>query len=246
MVCEKCSNELNEGLKFCTKCGSKVKVKLDKKLFIPSVILMSVGILGILGMIGIIRIGQIINIPPHPLPFLHNLFRPSFVDGGGILWNLQPRGSWGGYSNLFIQLTFFSGITLAFISLYKKRHKATMIVVISACALYLLIGLLSWIEWHMMSRRWHEGQSQLLYVYFGIFFDFINARMPRFHGGIMQSINILNILDFILYGTKIGAFILLYNKKQKIILIAGLAVIALSFVLNLVYLFRNLWMVTDF
>ena len=115
MTCSKCGNELKEGVKFCTKCGCKVKVKLDK-LFITSVILMAVGIIGI---IMIIMIPVRIDWNNPQLFLLDFLLFLRFI----------------GYSSF---LLFFSGITLAFISLYMKKGKLTMIVGITAYALIML------------------------------------------------------------------------------------------------------------
>ena len=173
MTCSKCGNELNEGAKFCTKCGAKVRWKW---LFISSIILISVGIIWAL-----IRL---------------------YVIGFG---DRSP----------FASLPFLIGITLALISLYKKKSKMTMIAVIAACALNLLIPLIKRIR---MIRDWYLDELWI------------------------SQLRMQNIRDVILSGAIILAFILLYKKKHKIILIAGLAVIALSFVLWLIYIFfRYVW-----
>ena len=111
MTCSKCGNELNEGAKFCTKCGSKVKVKLNW-LFITSIILMSVGT--------ILRF--------FPFSRLSQLFPHYFI-------------------SLFFSLSFFSGIILAFISLYKKKNEMTMILGIVACVLHLMMRSWIWRQW---------------------------------------------------------------------------------------------------
>ena len=203
MVCEKCGNELKEGGKFCTKCGSKVKVKLDK-FFIPSVILMAVGIIGMI--------------------YIYFFLRFSFS------WrNMWVFVSWS--SLFFTSLVFFSGVTLAFISLYRKKHKTTMIAGIAACAVTLLIGLLLWIgvrsssSWGLFLAEMAFGREPggILFIIFSVF--------PIIG---LQIINIMTILDIILLGAIILAFIFLHKKRHKIILIAGLAVIALFFIRMLI------------
>ena len=112
MTCSKCGNELNEGAKFCTKCGSKVKVKLGK-LSTLSVILISVGVILTF------------------IPF-SALFLP---------WRLAIS---------FSLLVFFSGITLAFISLYIKKGKLTMSVGIAACMMFLVWSILFFAEFRLI------------------------------------------------------------------------------------------------
>ena len=107
-------------------------------------------------------------------------------------------------ANLFNHLAFFSGIMLAFISLYKVKLKITMIAGIAACAL--LHVLLVW-----------------------LYCDFI------------WKGNIRNIILSIFSGVIILAFILLYKKRHKIILISGLAVIVLFFLFQLSRTFGFGW-----
>ena len=178
MVCGKCKTTIAKEDKFCPKCGNEVNIKLDK-LFIPSVILMAVGV---------------------------------------VLLGLDLVFLWG-WGYVFFLLSFFSGITLAFISLYKskKKQKMIMIVGIAACAFNLLINLIIRIRNIMMWRldiEWAESA--------------------------ISQMRMQNIRDIILFGAIILAFILLYKKKHKIILIAGLAVIALFFVLYLIPILRFL------
>ena len=47
MVCEKCGTEIKQGIKFCTKCGSKIGSQKEKlnMLSIPSIILIVIGII---------------------------------------------------------------------------------------------------------------------------------------------------------------------------------------------------------
>ena len=122
MTCSKCGNELNEGAKFCIKCGSKVKVKLNR-LFIPSVILMSIGIILPVSILIILHIpiGIILSRSIWILPFIFVFeIEVLHIFGIGVL-------------------LFFSGIMLALISLYMNKHKMTMIVGIVACALMMLL-----------------------------------------------------------------------------------------------------------
>jgi len=46
MVCPKCDQELKEGTKFCTKCGTSFKVSTDLTLPVISIALSVIGIIG--------------------------------------------------------------------------------------------------------------------------------------------------------------------------------------------------------
>ena len=287
MTCSKCGNELNEGAKFCTKCGSKVRVKLNK-LFIPSVILMSVGLLGswlplgsplFFSGITLALISLYKNKHKTTMSVgiaagaLNILFTGKFLQVQVLLWGILINiilsgaiiltfillykkrhkiilivglgvyvltsqissmifGILGGVFGFFLSRIFpslyiilFAAITIAFISLYKKKDKMTMIAGLAASVLNLLL-MIPRIMLIVIMRSDIEGW----------------VREDRIAETVewISRLRIQNIRDIILSGAIILAFILLYKKKHKIILIAGLAVIALFLVLNLVSLFRNL------
>ena len=150
MNCSECGNELNEGAKFCTKCGNKVRLN---RLFIPSFILILIWIIGViaafLGVLNPILVGymelsgstgitlalfslyknkykmnMIVGILPCTLNLLINLLN--------LRWNRVE-------STLNIILS--GAIILAFILLYKKRHKIILIAGIAVIALSLVLSL---------------------------------------------------------------------------------------------------------
>ena len=197
----------------CSKCGNELKegakfctkcgskIKLSR-LFISSVILIAVGVIG-----GIQSF------------FLFCPYR----------WEWERRDPFPVLTILTV-LTLVSGITLALISLYKNKHKMTMIVGITASALNLLMRMIPRIR-NIRIRFRSMGVIEAVDA------DGYRIVIPV-ADRIISQLRMQNIRDIILSGAIILAFILLYKKKHKIILIAGLAVIALFLVLNLVSVFR--------
>ncbi|MCL2808597.1 MAG: zinc ribbon domain-containing protein [Treponema sp.] len=78
MICEKCNAELNEGLKFCSKCGNKIKNTAPGKIIlkVTGIIFLIFSVFGIIGVISTAFL----------IPLLINL---SDFPGGkiGIIWS---------------------------------------------------------------------------------------------------------------------------------------------------------------
>ena len=115
MVCKKCETELNEGTKFCTKCGNNVSVEELKNHAIAAIALISIGIILALVFRFVIR------------PSAENNFL-RFIG----------RFSWFNIRDIF----FYGGIILAYISLYKEKNKKILIFGIIAGAIFPFFTLL--------------------------------------------------------------------------------------------------------
>lgn len=112
MVCSNCSNEINYGIKFCTKCGTKCNGGLINKnnprLSYLSIILSCIGIIGII-----------------IFPFISRSF------GMFRMWRIFP---------LFL-IFIFIGLIMAIITLYKQKNKLAFIVGLIPCIYFIIITL---------------------------------------------------------------------------------------------------------
>ena len=116
MVCPKCGQELNDGVKFCTKCGAKFGTNLTSKNNILPYLSLVVSVVGIVGLI----VGT-------------QMLMKSYND---------PNRYQKIVSNLFIfRLSIFAGIILAIISLYKEKCKLAFIAGLIPCAYFVLATL---------------------------------------------------------------------------------------------------------
>ena len=114
MVCSKCGQELNDGVKFCTKCGAKFGVDLASKNKILTYLSLIMSVVGIVGLI----VGTQILIKTNYSNM--SLFR-----------NLS-----------FFRLSIFTGIILAIISLYKQKCKLAFIAGLIPCGYFVLVMLI--------------------------------------------------------------------------------------------------------
>jgi len=115
MVCSKCSQELKDGAKFCTKCGTKFGIDLTSKN--KNLIYLSL-ILSVVGIVGLIIVTQV--------------WRNS---SGGIDWLTIYR-----IQNIF-RLFTFTGILLAILALYKQNCKMAFIAGLIPCGYFILVIL---------------------------------------------------------------------------------------------------------
>jgi len=121
MVCFKCDQELDEGLKFCTKCGAKFNTWMtSKKITYLSLILPIVGIIGFW--------------------VFRQIVIPTFLDSGGFT-NDRIRY----YNFLIIRSAFIfpiiAGFMLAFLTLYK-RSKLIFFVGLIPCIHFFITTLM--------------------------------------------------------------------------------------------------------
>jgi len=123
MVCSNCDQEINDGIKFCTKCGSKINVGKAGNANILSYLTFGLIIIGIIGLIVLS-----IMIKQH----LDNRAETH------IWWDI-----WYNYFNIikYFRLTSFVSIILAIIVLFKQKNKLVFIAGLVSCGYFVLSTL---------------------------------------------------------------------------------------------------------
>lgn len=116
MVCSKCGQELNDGVKFCTKCGAKCGVRLtDKKDYILPILAIVLSVIGAIGL-------PIISYR------LYGNNRSSDPNVFMLLYKVR----------YLFTLLIYSGIVIALILQHKKKNILILIAGLIPCA-YLII-----------------------------------------------------------------------------------------------------------
>ena len=115
MVCSNCGQELNNGIKFCTKCGAKLSVGLTSKNNIFSYLSLVFSVIGIIG-----------------IPVLYSIYLKNYTQS--MFFSLF----------LIFRIFIFAGIILALISLYKQKNKLALIAGFIPCV-YFVLGVLTWV-----------------------------------------------------------------------------------------------------
>jgi len=108
MVCSSCGLELNDGAKFCTKCGAKFNFGLTSKNNIFSYLSLILSVIGIVGM-----------------PIIYSIYMKNY---GQSIFSLF----------LLFRIPIFAGIVLAIISIYKQKNKLALIAGLIPCVYFTL------------------------------------------------------------------------------------------------------------
>ena len=124
MVCTNCGQDLNEGVKFCTRCGKKCYIGFTGKANILSFFSL---IFSIVGIIGLIVLSQIITNHWENWSDTQN-------------W----RDTYNSYWNIiyYFSLSLITGIIFAVLTLFKRKCKLAFIVGLVSCA-YFVLAILS-------------------------------------------------------------------------------------------------------
>jgi hypothetical protein len=123
MICSKCGQELKEGAKFCTKCGTSFKEIINLKpvnlaLPITSIILTVIGVIGY----------WVINY------LIQNLYKAGNYSSTGIYYPFE----------IFSYILIYIGIIVALIGLNKQKSSMGFIVGLIPCA-YLIVLQMYWL-----------------------------------------------------------------------------------------------------
>jgi len=111
MICQKCGNEVNEGVKFCTKCGTKFSdgliingLIINKDYFLP-ILSAALSFIGILGRLLLY------------IPYYKNI---SKMSSESRILNVNAR--------YIFSLLIYAGIILPLIMQYQKRKKDILLL----------------------------------------------------------------------------------------------------------------------
>ena len=135
MVCGNCGQELKEGVKFCTKCGTKYDVGLLGKSNILSRLSLIFTFVGIIGIIVFGGLSLFVE--------MNQTFR--FSTSSYSAWRVQQafldfvRNA--RFFTIMFRFLILTGIIFAIISLYKQKCKLAFIAGLIPCA-YLILSLL--------------------------------------------------------------------------------------------------------
>ena len=115
MVCFKCGHELKDGIKYCTKCGTKFSYSMHNLLQIFSIIISVIGIIG--DWIILLIIQNLIKTNNYSSIFTYNTFQYIF------------------------SILIYTGIVFSIISLYMQKVKLSLIIGIILCAYQVILPL---------------------------------------------------------------------------------------------------------
>jgi len=116
MICGNCGQELRDGVKFCTKCGSKFSTELAIKNKILTYLSLLLSVVGIVGLIIVYQ----------------------------IYWNATDRNLFPTFIRILniFRIPIFAGIILAILVLYRQKYKLALIAGLIPCGYYVLAILL--------------------------------------------------------------------------------------------------------
>ena len=116
MVCLKCGQELNDGVKFCTKCGIRFSswgLNNLMLIYLPIILVL---------------IGIVIYVCLRYFGFSNESNNWARIVGRFSWWSIH-------------EFIFFSGLILAFVSMYKNKNKITLITGIIGSLFYPVLTL---------------------------------------------------------------------------------------------------------